>query len=56
MKRLLVVLGVYLAAAIAGKVAERLGAVSCDCDDDCWCRRPALSVFRWVFPRAHDCR
>jgi hypothetical protein len=27
--------------------------MTCDCDPDCWCRRPGLSVFRWVFPRYH---
>ena len=35
------------------RVAEQLGATACGCDDDCWCRRPGLSVFRWVFPRGH---
>ena len=25
----------------------------CACDSDCWCKRPVLSLFRWVFPRYH---
>lgn len=54
MKRLLLVLGgAYLLAAVGSRVAEQLGATACGCDDDCWCRRPGLSVFRWVFPRGH---
>lgn len=37
MKRLLLVLGgAYLAAAIGSRVAEQLGAATCDCDGDCW--------------------
>lgn len=54
MKRLLGVLaGAYLMAAVGTRVAEQLGVTACGCGDDCWCRRPGLSVFRWVFPRGH---
>lgn len=53
-KRLLVaVSGLYLAAAVAGHARERLGAVSCECAPDCWCRTPGLSLFRWVAPFGH---
>ena len=27
--------------------------MTCDCYHDCWCRKPGLSLFRWVFPRYH---
>ena len=43
----------YLLVAVATRVAEHLGARRCDCADDCWCRRPGLSLFRWVFPWGH---
>ena len=46
-------LGLYLAAAMVGLARERMGLVSCGCADDCWCQRPGLSLFRWVFPRGH---
>jgi hypothetical protein len=45
--------GVYLGAAVVGLVRERMGLVSCGCAEDCWCKRPGLSVFRWVLPRGH---
>lgn len=43
----------YLGAAVSGLVREQLGMVSCGCADDCWCKRPGLSLFRWVFPGGH---
>ena len=54
MKRLALslVLG-YVVLALVYKVREAAGLLSCDCYDDCWCRRRGLSVFRWVFPRYH---
>jgi hypothetical protein len=53
-KRLLLALGgVFLLAAVGSRVAEQVGATACGCGDDCWCRRPGLSVFRWVFLRGH---
>jgi hypothetical protein len=30
-----------------------MGAVRCGCGADCWCKRPILSTFRWVFPWKH---
>lgn len=53
-KRLLMAVGgVYLTAAVVGHVRERFGAISCECGQDCWCRRPGLSLFRWVAPVGH---
>ena len=43
----------YLCTAIVGLLRERLGMSSCGCADDCWCKKPGLSLFRWVFPRGH---
>jgi hypothetical protein len=43
----------YVVCAIVGKVAERLGMTRCGCAEACWCQRPVLSVFRWVFPFRH---
>lgn len=43
----------YLLFAVIGRLVERMGAVQCDCSPDCWCKRPILSTFRWVFPRGH---
>jgi hypothetical protein len=43
----------YIAAALIGHVQERLGAIRCECREDCWCKRPGLSLFRWVFPFGH---
>lgn len=51
MKRLFLFgLGGYLLLAVGNKVAEAAGARRCDCARECWCRRPGLSLFRWVFP------
>ena len=44
----------YLGAAVMGRVMESRGAVRCPCADDCWCKRPGLSLFRWVFPFRHS--
>ncbi len=43
----------YLAAAVTGRLRERMGMISCACAEDCWCHKPGLSLFRWVFPRGH---
>ena len=54
MKRVLgLAIGTYLAAGVVGLVRERMGLIACDCANDCWCKRPGLSTFRWVFPRGH---
>jgi len=47
------VLAVYAVAAAATRAAESAGAVRCGCGPDCWCKRPFLSAFRWVFPYQH---
>ena len=44
----------YLGAAVMGRVMESRGAIRCECRDDCWCKRPELSLFRWVFPFRHS--
>jgi hypothetical protein len=44
---------VYLGLALAGHVRELSGEWTCECADDCWCKRPGLSLFRWVFPYGH---
>jgi hypothetical protein len=54
LKRFLVVVGSrYLFFAIMGRFVEGMGAVQCGCAADCWCQRPVLSLFRWVFPYGH---
>jgi len=54
MKRVLVGAGLlYLNFALVGRFVEAMGAVRCECADSCWCHRPVLSTFRWVFPFNH---
>ena len=54
LKRILALLGlVYLGLALAGHVRELSGERTCECADDCWCKQPGLSLFRWVFPYGH---
>jgi len=56
MRRVLLVLaGLYVLFAVIGRFVEGMGAVHCECAADCWCSRPGLSLFRWVFPRGHRC-
>lgn len=52
-RAVLVLVGGYLLIATANRVAEHFGARRCSCAADCWCRRPGLSLFRWVFPLGH---
>ena len=48
------ILRLYLLAAIATRVAEASGLWrQCGCSPDCWCKKPALSLFRWVVPVKH---
>ena len=51
-----VALAAYLGLALIGKVKERNGDLQCLCNADCWCKRPGLSLFRWVFPFGHSLR
>lgn len=48
-----IVVAGYLLVALGNKLVERMGGIRCGCAEDCWCRRPGLSLFRWVFPRWH---
>jgi hypothetical protein len=48
----LTVLG-YVLAGLAALSLERMGYYSCGCQPDCWCKRPTLRVFRWIFPYGH---
>ena len=43
----------YVAVAALTRIQEANGMYRCACDADCWCKRPGLSLFRWVFPRYH---
>jgi len=53
---LLTVCALYLTAALVGHARERSGSIGCACHEDCWCKRPGLSAFRWVFPFRHKPR
>ena len=54
MKRLVLwAVSLYLLFAVIGRFAESIGAARCGCDRSCWCKKPALSTFRWVFPFEH---
>lgn len=54
MKRVVgLAVGLYLTAAVVGHARERMALIACGCAEDCWCKRPGLSLFRWVFPRGH---
>jgi len=46
-------MGGYLLVAIANRLAEHHGILACGCADGCWCRRPSLNMFLWVFPWRH---
>ena len=50
---MLVLVGGYVLVAAGNRVAEHFGARTCGCAQDCWCKRPGLSLFRWVFPWGH---
>jgi hypothetical protein len=54
MRRLILrAFSLYLLFAVIGRFVERIGAVHCDCELGCWCKKPVLSTFRWVFPYGH---
>lgn len=46
----------YVILGLMTRAWEATGAYTCGCDPDCWCKRPGLSLFRWVFPRGHKNR
>ncbi len=55
MKRLLLrATSIYLLFAVIGRFVEGMGAARCECRPDCWCKKPVLSTFRWVFPAGHS--
>ena len=55
MRRFLVgTASVYLLLAVIGRFVEGVGTVECDCAPSCWCKKPVLSTFRWVFPFGHQ--
>jgi len=45
---------IYLLFAVIGRFVEGMGATTCGCRPDCWCKKPVLSTFRWVFPAVHS--
>jgi hypothetical protein len=47
------VMSLYLLFAVIGRFVEGMGAARCGCDATCWCKKPVLSTFRWVFPFGH---
>ncbi|MEP6893700.1 MAG: hypothetical protein ABI927_07965 [Gaiellaceae bacterium] len=47
-------LSLYFLFAIIGRFVEGMGSAECGCSPDCWCQRPVLSTFRWVFPFRHQ--
>lgn len=47
-------LSVYLLAGLIGRLSEMQGRSVCGCSSECWCKKPVLSVFRWVFPFCHS--
>jgi hypothetical protein len=53
MKRIILgVIGLYMLAAIVTTLLERSGVwLRCGCEPECWCKRPGLSLFRWVTPK-----
>jgi hypothetical protein len=55
MKRFVAVLMIgYTGLALWTRAREAIGRLSCRCDPDCWCRKPGLGLFRWVFPYLHE--
>lgn len=54
MKRIfLALVAGYVLVAAGNRVAEHFGVMRCGCAEDCWCHRPGLSLFRWVFLWGH---
>lgn len=47
-------LAAYVITAVILRVSETAGMRQCGCAEDCWCKRPGLNLFRWVFPFGHS--
>jgi hypothetical protein len=43
----------YVVLGLFNLGLERAGVLHCECDPACWCKRPGLNTFRWVFPYGH---
>jgi hypothetical protein len=43
----------YSVLGLVTRALEGAGVYRCGCQADCWCKRPGLSLFRWVLPRWH---
>ncbi len=53
-QRVLFLIGTFwVGAALIGHAKERRGAITCECQDDCWCKKPGVDLFRWVLPIGH---
>jgi hypothetical protein len=55
MRRIMVKSAVaFLLLAVATRAADALrvggSRLRCGCKESCWCKRPWLTVFRWVTP------
>ena len=50
---LLLAVALYLLSAVVTRMAEAGGVdrLICGCEPECWCKRPGLTMFRWVTPR-----
>ena len=54
MKRLVPAIAVgYILVAVVGRAKEAAGIYTCEYYAHCWCKKPGLNLFRWVFPRFH---
>jgi hypothetical protein len=53
-RRLRLLATLYIAAGLYGLYREQKGELHCGCGEGCWCKRPGLNVFRWVFPFGHE--
>ncbi len=53
-QRALFLIGTFwVGAALIGHAKERSGVITCECQDDCWCKKPGVDLFRWVLPIGH---
>lgn len=51
MKKLVAVVGILLGvAALNAKIDS---SRDCQCNADCWCKKPGLRHFRWLVPVGH---